>query len=59
MVAQEQTRECGHGEGGGTCATLMSDTLQSNVNKPTYLSVCVNEECELEGGAVVKLTSEK
>ena len=28
-------------------------------NKPTDLSVCVNEESEYEGGVVVKLNSEK
>ena len=53
------SEECGHGEGGDACATLLSDTLQTNDNKPTYLSACVSEEREHEGDAVVKLKSEK
>ena len=66
------SEERGHGEGGGACATLLSDTLQPNGragtgtrpevwlrNKPTDLSACASEEREHEGGAVVKLNSEK
>ena len=66
------SEERGHGEGRGAYATVLSDTLQPNGragtgtrpgvwlrNKPTDLSACASEDREYEGGAIVKLSSEK
>ena len=66
------SEERGYRKGGVVYDTLLSDTLHPNGrtgtdtspgvrlhNKPTDQSTCVSEECDDEGGTVVKLNSEK